>query len=419
VADLPTQPEARGVRRLGGESGALLADRRVRVVLATIFVTMAGFGIIAPILPLYAQSFGVGYGAVGLLVASFAFTRLAFDLVAGPLVDRYGERATLSVGVIFLGITTVLLGHAPTFAWAVVFRASGGAGSALLFAALYSYYLKIVPPERVGRAFGLFYGTFNVGMIAGQPLGGFIAGITGSLRMPLYTYSVFCFAAGVLFLLLTERSPRVDRPSERPTLHALRDLARLRPFVTANVANFAAFWVIGGVWSTLIPLFGHNALGMSELAIGTVLSLSIAAEFVVLYPFGAIVDRHGWRLLLVLASIAYAAVVAVLGLPSSVLVFALLLVLMGLASGAGATAPPAMLHDVATEESTGTAVGAFRFCGDLGFAVGPAVAGWSANRFGFAGAYLLAALPLVATALLAVRTPETQRAPVTPGRPAA
>ena len=70
---------------------SIVADRRVRVVLATIFVTMMGYGIVAPILPLYAQSFGVGYDAVGLLVASFALTRLAFDLVAGPLVDRYGE----------------------------------------------------------------------------------------------------------------------------------------------------------------------------------------------------------------------------------------------------------------------------------------------------------------------------------------
>ena len=418
MADIPTEPDA---RRAGetGSAGSLLGDRRVRVVLATIFVTMAGFGIIAPILPLYAQSFGVGYGAVGLLVASFAFTRLAFDLIAGPLVDRYGERATLSAGVVFLGITTLLLGHAPSFGLALAFRAAGGAGSALLFAALYSYYLKVVPAERVGRAFGLFYGMFNIGMIAGQPLGGFIAGVTGSLRMPLDVYAAFCFAAGILFLLLTERTPGVGRPRERPTMHALRDLIRIRPFVTANVANFAAFWIIGGVWSTLIPLFGHDALGMSELAIGSVLSLSIAAEFVVLYPFGAIVDRHGRRTLLIVSMFAYAAVVAALGEPATVFVFAVLLAALGLASGAGATAPAAMLHDVTPEESTGTAVGAFRFSGDLGFAVGPAVAGWTANRFGFAGAFMFAAVPLLATAVLALRTPETHPAQTVTRRTAA
>ena len=42
---------------------------------------------------------------------------------------------------------------------------------ALLFAALYSSFLKIVPHDRLGRGFGLFYGMFNVGMIAGQSIG--------------------------------------------------------------------------------------------------------------------------------------------------------------------------------------------------------------------------------------------------------
>ena len=97
---------------------SIVSDRRVRVVLGTILVTMMGFGIVNPILPLYAQSFGVSYDAVGILVASFAFTRLAFDLVAGPWVDRYGERAMLTIGMVFLAGTTVLLARAPTFAWA-------------------------------------------------------------------------------------------------------------------------------------------------------------------------------------------------------------------------------------------------------------------------------------------------------------
>jgi MFS transporter, DHA1 family, multidrug resistance protein len=131
---------------------SIVSDRRVRVVLGTILVTMMGFGIVNPILPLYAQSFGVSYDAVGILVASFAFTRLAFDLVAGPWVDRYGERAMLTIGMAFLAGTTVLLARAPTFAWAVVFRGAGGAGSALLFAALYSSFLKIVPAARSGSS---------------------------------------------------------------------------------------------------------------------------------------------------------------------------------------------------------------------------------------------------------------------------
>lgn len=386
----------------------IVGDRRVQVVLATILVTMMGFGIVAPILPLFAQSFGVGYDQVGVLVASFAVTRLAFDLVAGPLVDRYGERMMLTVGMAFLAGTTVLLARAPTFTWAVVFRGAGGAGSALLFAALYSSYLKIVPHDRLGRAFGIFYGMFNVGMIAGQSVGALIVGVSGSLTLPLYAYAAACVLAGVLFLSFAGQLPRSEIV-DRVGLRGLRTLVRERAFVTAIVANLAGFWIIGGVWSTLIPLFGHDALGMSAAAIGSVLSIAIAAEFVTLYPFGAVADRHGRRLLLIASLAAYAIAVVALGYATTVLSFTLLLVVLGVASGAGSTAPTAILADVTPKDFSGTAVGAFRFFGDLGFVLGPALAGWAATAFGFRAAFALSALPLLFAFVLAVRTPETHR----------
>jgi MFS family permease len=386
----------------------IVGDRRVQVVLATIFVTMMGFGIVSPILPLFAQSFGVGYDDVGILVASFALTRLACDLVAGPLVDRYGERSMLTVGMAFLAGTTVLLARAPTFAWAVVFRGAGGAGSALLFAALYSSYLKIVPHDRLGRAFGIFYGMFNVGMIAGQSVCALIVGVSGSLTLPLYAYAAACVLAGVLFLSFAGELPRSDIV-DRVGLRGLRTLVKERAFVTAIVANLAGFWIIGGVWSTLIPLFGHDQLGMSAAAIGSVLSIAIAAEFVTLYPFGAVADRHGRRLLLIASLAAYAIAVVALGYATTALSFTLLLVVLGVASGAGSTAPTAILADVTPKDLSGTAVGAFRFFGDLGFVLGPAVAGWAATAFGFSAAFALSALPLLVAFGLAVRTPETHR----------
>ena len=117
-----------GIREVWG-------NRSVRVVTLVVFVVMLGFGIVAPILPLYARSFGVSYEAASLLISAFAFTRLIFDLVAGPLIDRFGERRCASAGIFFVGVTSVLTGLAPSFTLAVVFRGIGGAGSAVLFAA--------------------------------------------------------------------------------------------------------------------------------------------------------------------------------------------------------------------------------------------------------------------------------------------
>src|SRR5204862_7101296 len=100
----------------------ILRIREVRVVTVATFVVMLGYGIRSPVLPLYARSFHVGYDAVGLLVSAFAFARLVFDLVAGPLVARFGERAVVTVGAVTVGISSAAAALAPNFTLLVLFR---------------------------------------------------------------------------------------------------------------------------------------------------------------------------------------------------------------------------------------------------------------------------------------------------------
>src|SRR5437660_183620 len=120
---------------------SILADPSVRVVMLITFTSMLGFGIVAPILPLFARSFGVGYGAAGLLLSSFAVVRLVFDPIAGPIIERFGERASATAGLVVLTLSSVATGLAGNYPTALALRAAGGAGSSVLFAALYSYLL--------------------------------------------------------------------------------------------------------------------------------------------------------------------------------------------------------------------------------------------------------------------------------------
>src|SRR6266498_3168814 len=129
----------------------IVSDPAVRVVVLIVFVIMLGFGIIAPILPLYARSFGVSIDMASLLISAFAFARLVFDPIAGPIVDRRGERLSAITAVVFVGMSALLAGLAPSFALVVLFRGIGGLGSSLFFAAMYSYLLRVVPSDRMGR----------------------------------------------------------------------------------------------------------------------------------------------------------------------------------------------------------------------------------------------------------------------------
>jgi MFS family permease len=390
-----------------------------------VFVLMAGFGVVAPILPLFARSFGVGYAAAGGMISAFAAARLAFDLVAGPLIDRYGERRAATLGMTFLALCALLTANAPNFALATIFWAAGGAGSAVVFASNYSYLLKVVPKDRMARTLGVFYGAFNAGIIAGGFAGGFIADRFG-IASPLLAYSGLLLIAVAVYMRFVPAPVNTERcePGVADEARAAREVPAIRrskarivemlktpAFKTVMVVNFAYMWFVAGVFDTLVPLLGKDAVGMSTLGIGAVFGVALATEFAVLYPAGSLADSRGRKAVMVPSLIGLALAITVAGWATTVWAIVAAMAVLGVFSGFAGVPPGAMLSDVTPEGSSGTAVGIFRFSGDLGFALGPVIAGITTNAFGFRGSFAIAAIPILAALVLVLRTPETLRRP--------
>jgi len=376
----------------------------IRAAMLGTFVIMLGFGILAPVLPNYARSFGVGYDAVGLLISAFSFARLVSDPFVGRFIDRYGERAMSTLGAAWVGVSSIAAGLAPTFPLLVLFRGLGGVGSALFFAALLSFLLRSIPAERTGRVMGVYYAAFNVGFIAGGPLGGLIAHWFG-LASPLYVYAGACLIAAGVFWKTLHDPVRHESETRRG---GIRRLPWNRPLITVLVVNGVYLWIIAAVFQTLVPLFGTSAdIGLSIAGVGFALGVATATELVALYPAGRASDRRGRRAVLIPALAGLALTTALLGQTSTALAFIVALGALGVASGYAGVPPAPMLSDVAPEELKGTAVGVFRFAGDLGFVLGPLIAGWSAGSFGFGTAFVVTVLPALIAVALVVSIRET------------
>lgn len=383
----------------------ILRIPEVRTSIAGTFIIMVGFGILSPILPLYARSFGVGLDSVGVLVASFSVTRLAIDPFTGVVIRRLGERRAVVLGAIIVGATTALAAVAPTFTLLVVFRGAGGAGSAIFFTGLLSYMLRTIPGDRIGRVMSVWYASFNVGIIAGQPLGGVFADRLGAVST-LWIYAATCFVSAAVFAR-TMRGTGSEPRQERSI--GLRRLPWRRPFLAVLLANGAYAWMIAGIYSTLIPLFGDERVGLSELGIGIGLAAASITEFAVLFPAGKATDRIGRKAVLVPGYAAMALALILWPLATTPALFFLANGIFGLISGYAGVPQAPMLSDVTEDEMRGTAVAVFRFFGDLGFVLGPLVAGASADAFGYGAAFSLSAIPLVLAMLFVLTVPETLR----------
>ena len=386
----------------------MLADRSVRAVVLITFVLMLGNGIVLPILPLFARSFGVGYGAAGLLIAAYGIARIGCDLGAGVVVDRVGERAAGAAGLASMTAFAVLTGLAPSFAAAVVFWGAVGVSSAVTQTASYAFLLRVVPVAQMARTMGIFYGSFNVGLAAGGFVGGFIADHFG-LESPLYAAAGLYALAGALYLLFVPRLERVSS-SEAPPSSSWRQglirVARTPGLTAAAVSQLAYLWIFAAVFGTLLALFGRDELecppprsaSCSPSASWSSSSSSIPQEA---SPTGTAARSSSCR--------------RSSGSPPSPRSSAS----PGSCSCSGSWWPAWRSHQgsgawlparCSRHRPSGRARDGrrrFRLFGDVGFALGPLVAGAVAASAGLTKAFLVSAVPAVVALALVARTPET------------
>ena len=401
---------------------SVLTDPHVGPIIGIVFVLLTGLGLIFPIMPLFARSLGVGNDGAGLLISAFGFARLLGDLIGGSIVDRRGEQWTAVTGMAILIVCSSATASAPNFALAVLFWGMAGIGSAISFAALFSYILKAAPRDRVARTLSFFFGAFNIGVIVGGAVGGFVADAFG-LAAPLYAYSGVLVLGIALYMRFvpplsdgaaaeTEETAAPEAafsPGARPSTRVVRDLLKVRGFPAALFLNLAYLWVVGAVFATLLPLFAKDEIGLSTVAIGVLYAIGVGAEFIVLFPAGALSDSRGRRAVMLPSLAALTLMIVAMGFSTNGVSLAVALVFMSFASGFAAVPPAAILSDVVPQEHSGRGVGAFRFCGDLGIFAAPLVVGVVSQSLGFEWAFAVAAVVPALALIVVVRTKETLR----------
>jgi MFS family permease len=388
------------------------------VKLLAISITVAlGFGLVVPVLPRYAQSFGVGLGAIGLVQLVFGLTRFSFGLVGGLVVDRFGERACTIAGLLIVSLSSYAAGFSGTFLQFVLARGFGGAGSALFIAGLQNRILRIIEPAAMGRATGAFRSSFLVGIGLGPLLGG-ILGESLGLAAPFVIYATgLLVSASVAWFVMAEKAPRGEAERRTPleAWRAARPLFHDLRYVLALLATFVGWWTISGPVQIVGVVYAEEQLGFSGSSIGFAVTLLSVGELLVLLVAGRASDRYGRRSVLV-PSLAVAAVASFLlgqieGVPWA---FFPLMVVIGGSIAAGGTAAGGLLADAIPKKGSGAAVGMSQMAGDLGYLTSPTVIGTIAERTTFAAAYVVAAIPAAVVFFAALRLPRHRPGAETP-----
>ena len=381
-------------RRAG--SGNLPAD--VRMLVAAGFVVAVGYGMIAPALPEYARSFGVGIALAAAVVSSFAFVRLASAPLSGRLVDRRGGAFAFCLGLLVVGGSSAASAFATTYAQLLVFRSLGGIGSSIFTVAAAALLIRMSPPAMRGRAMAAWASGFLAGTVAGPVIGGALLGI--SLRVPFLAYAALLAAVSAVLGARLRRHRVVaadQRWADAPTL-SFAVAMRNPVFRAALASNFVDGWVVWGVRIALVPLFVVDVVARSSSWAGAALTAFAVGTVATLTLGGRLADRRGRRPTVVVGSVAVAVTTVWLGASASPAELLIVCVLSG--AGTGLMTPPAeaAVADVVGGRSRGGgALAGHQIAGDSGSILGPLLGGWAIELGGYPAAFGLTALITVAS----------------------
>lgn len=397
-------------RRLIGD---VSLPREVYVLGLVAFCVAVGFGVLVPVLPLLARSFGVGNFEVGAVISAFALMRLASSPFCGRLIVVLSERVVMATGIFIVAISSGLAGIAHSYVQLLVLRGIGGIGSAMFTVSAFTLLLTSVDQQLRGRASGVFQTGFLIGGMAGPAVGGLLSRI--SLTAPFFFYAGTLAVAGTVGLLLLHRRGDQEVPAATEIV-PLRQVLRDVRYQAACFTNFSQGWSSFGVRSSLVPVLIVEVLHRPPSWTGIAFFFAAIAQTVAVVPAGKFVDTAGRRPAMIIGSLL--ATVSVLAIPFTPNIWLLIVALgvYGVAAAFLGTAPAAAVGDAAGGRG-GTAVALFQMCSDVGAIVGPLVAGYLADHVSYPVAFAVGAVLMLAASGLAFRMPRTTNAHQPPSGP--
>lgn len=393
------------------------ADRLPPVVLVLgliSFCVAVGFGVVVPVLSVFARSFGVGQLETGLVISSFAVMRLVTSPFTARLIARTGERSVLVIGVLIVALSSAAMGLAHTYEQLLVYRAAGGIGSSMFSVSAMTLLIRSVPARQRGRATGTYQTGFLIGNMAGPAIGGLLAAV--SIRAPFFFYAVTLVAAALVGVIAlrgharagTGSAPTDPRDTPAPT-RTFRDVLADARYQAALVCNFANGWSSLGIRTSLMPVLVFEVLHRPPVWTGIAMAIASVVQTIALQPAGRFVDRVGRRPAMILGSIIGAVAMAAVAFSPNIWVLIVVLCVNAVAVSLMGTAPAATVGDVAGQRS-GTPVAVFSMASDAGQIVGPLAAGAIADGLNIPSAYLTATVLMGLATLASVRMPGTRRA---------
>lgn len=351
------------------------------IVFLTVFLDLVGFGIVLPLMPVYASlpAFAATSLQIGLLMASYSLMQFFFAPIWGRLSDQIGRKPILVIGLFGSAIAHFVYGLAESLTLLFIARLFAGIAGANI-ATAQAVIADVLPPEKRAAGMGMIGAAFGLGFVIGPALGGFLSSETfgNNHHLAPFCAALLCLLnaiAAIFFLQETRKvnSKRWVSPlSMKPWKTALAQpgvpLILLLGFIL--ITGFAAFEIA-------LPLYGKYAYDWSLSNIGYVFAyIGVLITLVQGGMVRKLVPRYGETKMILVGFVLLtsALIIMSLGVSSTVLLLALIPMTMGF--GLLSPSLSGLLSRITHQDHQGTVLGLYQSMNSLGRVVGPTMGGF-------------------------------------------
>lgn len=149
------------------------------IIFLIVFIDLMGFGIVIPLLPLYADQYQPSPVVFGLLMAAYSLMQFLFAPLLGRLSDRYGRRPVLFISLAGTVVGYLLFAFQHSLAVLFLARIVNGIAGANV-ATAQAVIADVTKPEERAKGMGMVGAAFGLGFLLGPAIGGFSLAVSES-----------------------------------------------------------------------------------------------------------------------------------------------------------------------------------------------------------------------------------------------
>jgi len=358
-----------------------------------VFVSMLGFGLVMPLLPIYARDFGATGTQLGFLTASFAIARLITTFPGGWLADRAGRKKPIILGLLAYSVVMALYGFSQDVNQLILFRGLQGMASGVVWPVISTMVVDKVLPRDRSKAIGLYEMMHFLGMVIGPGLGGVLAGMF-TIAVPFLVCGVLAFISSIIVALTVQETATTElriydvsveiphfRTASKSSTHnkAIRALRELTPYTGIFVGLCLAQLILvfsNALMQPVLSVYANEEMGISEVGVGMLFTVQGIVTLLATIPIGIVADEVGRKPIIVLGKVIHALAAILVILSGSFWPLLLVMTMRGFGRSMSNPSITAMFSGLVPISKRGRGMGIFNLFRNVGLVAGSTVGGF-------------------------------------------